>query len=816
VQLHDKEGVWGTQLMRTSRAAFWDLETARLNYSTTAIRFTARVGAPPSNGQIVWVEGEALKIASVPALVSGTACTYTCNVTRGACGSRGQTHRLDPLGYYAGDNGKEDRLMVDSRPNFGAYRFTGALWLFTLDQFGAVSTYLRRYVYVTEPPQALVGRSWEFKLQDVGALLAEHTPGSQERTVSLSHRLQRSTYWTGGLSTSGQGGGAGVEIPQTAYAYLTRLEAERLFREPLHRVGSEILDSTMTNTLGATLRVTPSEIRYMVDVEASGQWLYQISAVDYNEATRPGESTPTRFARLSLTRIAHQNGNDIYDPGRTDASGFAPGWYSGAGYPVGYGGSDATPPKLTLRVVVDAPPVEALLYLCCSDSAISSDAYDIIVGRVGAGLPSSWFDLGAVQADPLDVDLGTTELLERAQILDEQYSYHLKLDDDRPLAEYLSRDICLLHGLLFGPLQNGLLTLRPWVRPQPASISELRQVIDPGDLVEPGTRLERVRVLELQAGIDFLTLEPRFVRSVRARDVRLRGAKDLGEAVPVRIWQQASAQTLGDQVFQSGALANLIRAWLDVYGGEPVVYEVPTTLDWLVDTGIELGDFLTWVNPDVLTSTGSGVDGTYIVLGYSVQWQAGRVRLRVVEDTFNETYQEEAPSAGSWAAPGLRPTRHPDPIGTGQYRVPVSSLADAGIDLTQAYGGLLADLATAGGYVRVTRPLQGPEPSQYERDGYLEAYATIDAITHDPGTGDAILELTFDAAWERDGWTYNDLLSPESVLTPTDRRPADTSVLATDIEPAAAQLYQSGTGTSPVVKTAGPQAFDKTRHLLGD
>lgn len=809
IRLNDQAGIWGTQLIRNSKTDFWDIEGSRLEPAATTLRFTAKVGAPPVNGQICWIEGEAIAIDSTPALVSATSCTYTCDIVRGVCGSRDVLHRLDPA-FYVG-NGKEDRMMLDSRPNFEAYTFTGSIWLFTLDQFGAVASYVRRYVYLDPRPRALPGRVWEFTVRDLAGLLEEWQPGSAERQVSLSHRLQRGVYWQAGYTAAG-GGGPGQDIPDTAFAYLTRLEAEKLFREPVHQTGHETLVQSEVTALFTRILTAPSAVRYAVEIEASGKWLYRITGVSYLSLRRLGDSTGTPFARLALQRLAHERDADIYTPGEEF---LAPGWSKEAAFPLGYDGSDPTPPKLTLRVILDCPPVEALLYLCCSDGASSSDPYDVLIGRVGPGLPSSWFNLGAASGTPATIDLGTTELLERAQLLDEPYSYHLPLGEERSLAEFLSADVCLLHGLLFGPLQTGLLTLRPWIRPQPVSISELRY--RDVEEIEPGSTLARVRALELQAGLDWLTLEPRYTRVVRARDVKLRTAKDLGPVQKIRIWRQASASTLGVEALTAGNLANLVRAWLDLYGGEPVVYETTTTLDWLVDNAIEFGDFVTWSSEAPLSYLGTGISGTFLVFGYSIQWKTGKVSLRLVLDTFNEVFQDTVPPASSWTAPSLRPTRQPQPTGTAnQYTVPVASIADAGIDLTQAYDSLLNEIKAAGGYLRITRAVQGVTPSDTEREGYLEGYLSVDNLTHNAGTGEGLLTFTLDSAWERDGFTIGDLLvAGESFISLSDRRPNGTSVAASDIEPASAQLYQSGAGTTPVVKVAGQQTFDKTRYLLG-
>jgi hypothetical protein len=811
VRMFDRGGLWGTQLIRNARAAYWDIETSRLAYNTTTLTFSSKLGAAPSNGQICWVEGEAIKIASAPSLVSGTVATYTCNITRAQCGSRAALHRLDPLGYYAGDDGSQDRMTLDGRPNFLDYRFTGSLWLFRLDQFGAVLDYVMRYVYVAAPPQPLAGRQWEFRLRDIGDLLAEQPIGSEQRTVEISSRLSVQEVLRPGYSASAPGD-EGLYVPKTAYAYLTRLEAERLLREPLHAVGTGMISASMVNALLAVM-VASGDVSYYVDIEAAGRWLYRLQAISYVTETRPAESAETPFVRLALELVAREPGRGVFSQG--EGGDYADGWTGNApGVPLHYGERRDTPPKLCLRVVIDAPPVEALLYLCCSDGGASADAiYDLIIGRVGAGLSSSWFNLGSTVASPIDDgDQATTALLERAQLCDEEYQYHLRLSDDQTLGAFLSADVCLLHSLLFGPLQSGLLTLRPWVRAQDASPVTLAATAV--SQLEPGTKLGNVRALELQAGFKPLDLSPQYVRSVRSRDARM-GRSGLGEVQVLRIWKQASRFTLGDEAVASGSLSVLIRAWLEVYGGEPVVLEVETTLDWLQDNAVEYLSFVTYSNDDVLSDAGTGVSGTWILLGYSLDWQTGKVLARIVLDTFNEGYSDQPAVADNVSAPALIPTRQPLPLGGTSYRIPVQPIADKGIDIADLAGGLFSDLVTAGGYIKVTCPIQSIAT---EIEGYLDAYGTIDAIGYDAGTRTSYIDVTFDASWERGGHTLlGDILTPgEAVLSLTDYRPDGTHPQSgATIQPPAAQLYNGGAGLN-ITKVAGLSAFDKVRHQLGD
>jgi hypothetical protein len=815
VKILDNVGTWGTQLLRNAKTPYFDIESSRLEQGGTAITVTGKSGVEdaPTENQIYWIEGEAVQVTSAPALVSGGVGTYAMTISRACCGSRDALHRLDPIAYYPGDDGKEDRLFLDTRPNFDSYLFTGALYLFRIDQFGAVVDWIKRYVYLDEAPKPLAGRKWEFRFSDVGDLLSQHQMGSKDREITLSHRLQAEMQQQ--PMGSGNGGVAfdpNLYIPVRCTLWLTRMEAERFFREPLHQPGTTKMDETLVTALSTRLQAS-SEVLYFVEIEAAGKWLYKFSGgVSYTERVRVGDSTATPFVQVPLDLVDKEFNVGIYST--EEGADFAHGWSLDYALQVGYLGQDDTAPKVNLRMVLQTTPINALLYLCCSDGAASSDAYDKMIGRVGLGLPSTWFNLGAVAPNPLAIDIGAPELLIRNQLIDETFHYHFSLKKENKLAEFLSADICVLHSLLFGPLRSGLLTLRPWARASQSIGALATMPTLKGREIAPGAKLERVRALTISSGIQALTMEPVYTRSIRARDVKLRKDKDFGEVQGVRVWQPG--RRIETQDITTGSFSLLVNSFLNLYGGAPIVYENPTSMDFLIDNGLEFADYVDWSNVDVLSHLGTGISGTFLLFGYSFSWRTGELTGRVIEDTFNGSYLQPVAGDGSMTAPALRPNRI-TPLGGLSYRVEVDVIANITANIaSSAFGGFFRDLPGSGGVIRITRPAHNVLQVN-EREGHLEAYATVDAVSYDAGRQRSVIDLTFDAAWERGSkQIMRDILIPgESLLSLSDRRPADTHPQGSiTLEPLGSQLYANGGGIN-FTKVAGPQSFDKILHLFG-
>jgi len=808
VKILDKEGTLGTQFLRNARTGFFDIESSRIEQGATTLRVTGKPGssgALPTQNQIYWIEGEAIQVASAPSLVAGAENTYDMTIVRGRCGSRDVLHRIDPLAASLNGPGIEDRLYLDERPNIAAYLFTGALYLFRLDQFGAAIDYIKRYVTLTEPPTPQTRRKWEFRFRDIGALLAEHEMGHKGREVTLSHKLRCVQVNEPGYAVPGVSGAVSstTSSPAKIVVSLTRQEAENFFREPLREPGTEKLSAAMVSSLATRLTASP-KVAWYCEVDCSGKYLFKMSGVpSYQERARAGDPSTslTPFVEFSCDLIDKEDKAAVKD----EDNDFAPGWWYLPAWPVGqFGESDTVAPKVALRCVLQTTPIQAMLALCCSDGASSSDAYDILPGRVGLGLPSDWFNLGTPAGNPLtNANVESPELLVRDQLLDETFFYHLPLKTEAKLGDFLSADICVLHCLLFGPLQNGKFTVMPWARTV-QSISARPPVVNSAE-IEPGTKLERIRVLEISSGYRPLTLTPEFFRYVVARDVRARGSQDLKDIQRARIWQPG--HHLADQEVTQGALSTLVRSFLDMYGGAPIAYQVPTSMSYLITNAIEFGVVVPWSNTDVLSSEGVGVNANFLVFGYNLNWRTGEVTLRLIEDTYNTGYVTLAPGADGKTSPALRPIRVVA-VSSGVYQVEVEPIGAAAGNLASLYASIFTTMIGVG-LVRITRAAHNPILST-EREGHLEAYATVTAHRYDSGTKRSWLTLTVDSAWEREGKTVmRDLIVPrESLITLCDRRVENTHPASGTIEPMDAMRYEGFT------KVSG-RPFDKTVHLFG-
>jgi hypothetical protein len=793
VLLEDPSAVLGTQLLRSAITSSWDIEATRLEPGATSIRVTGTPGALPTAGTVAWIENEAVKITAVnPRTLGATTSTAsaTLTISRGECGSWDVLHRLDPLDYDARSDGLEDRLLLDSRPGLGAYTFLCSLYLIRLDQYGGLKSYIRRWGYLQAVPTPRKGRTWELKVADIGDLLAEHQMGNEARQVTLSHAVQvlesvggaeagdegRRFHGIGqGLFDLGVGIADGQQpapenppppVATSAALYLDRLEAERFFREPLHLAGAGLSQAMVEDLAAEIVNGRSDGVTWYVELEAGGKWVYQLTAISYTTVPLPGVSLALGpFVRVGLSFIRGEPGMG-YDP--------AQGWSSRPGAPLTAG---QAAPKAALRLRLQKTPMQAFLALAISDGAATASAYDLLPCRIGAALPPEVFNVSSAAGSVLSIDVATKKLAERDQLLSRKFPYQLQISKPVKLGDFLRGDVFLLHSLLPGPLMSGAWCARPWIYPAPASPTA---VVTPAEFIpEPGQRLPLLRALRLSSGFDMLTLEPQFVRDVKLAQSRERGAE---APLAIRSWLPGN-QIGVSALTGSGALASLVTAWLQVYGGEPVAYEVEVSLDWVEDNGVEFLDFVTWSNDEVLSSSGRGVSGNFIIFGLAFDWKTGIALLRLIPDTFNVS---QTTIAEGQIAPTLRPVAV-TPVSSLVVDVEVESLGDAAFDATTAHGGIWQELLDLEIPIHVTRPAEHNAEGALERDGWLESYPTITSIT--VGATTSTLRLTFPAAWERDGFMVSDLVDVgDTFLSLPDRRDSAANAAGDLIEPPELQL----------------------------
>jgi hypothetical protein len=785
VLLKDPSAVLGTQLLRNAITSSWDIEATRIEPGATSIQVTGTPGTLPTAGRVYWIESEAVKVTAVNPRARGggtSTASATLTITRGECGTWDVLHRLDPLAYWAGSDGAEDRLLLDSRPGLGAYTFLCSLYLIRLDQYGGLKSYIRRWGYLQAVPTPRKGRTWELKVADIGELLAGHQMGNEGRQVALSRSVQVVEGTREVPADPLQGSAVGEfandvladdlpeeppNLPRMAALYLDRLEAEKLFREPLHLAGLTALDQTMVENLADEIVNGRSDgVTWYVELEAGGKWLFQLTGMAYKTVVAPGlVTTVGNFVRVALTLIKGEPG-----VGFDYAQGWSP--RTGALVPAGQ-----TPPKAALRLRLRKTPMEAFLVLAISDGAATASAYDLLPCRIGAALPPEVFNISTAAGSVLSIDIATKKIAERDQLLSQKFDYFVQLAKPVKLGDFLRGDVFLLHSLLPGPLMSGAWSARPWIYPAPASPTE---VVTPARFIpEPGQRLPLVRALRLSSGFDMLSLEPEFVRDVKLAQSRERGAE---APISIRSWLPGNQISLS-ALTGTGALAPLVTAWLQVYGGEPVAYEVEVSLDWVEDNSIEFLDFVSWSNDEVLSSEGRGVSGNFVIFGLAFDWRTKMAKLRLIQDTFNTA---QTAVAEGQIAPSLRPVAV-TPVSGLTVDIELESLGEAAFDATTAHGGIWQELLDLAIPIHITRPAEHNAEGALERDGWLESYATIASIT--VGATTSTLRVTFDAAWERDGYTLSDLVDVgDTYLSLPDRRNAEVNVQGDLLEPPELQL----------------------------
>lgn len=309
-------GALGPLLLWTPKAQTWDLDDVRVEASATSLSIAGKAASAPTVNQIVWLAQEAVQVTAVVAKTLGvisSVTSYTLTVTRAVCGSVARLHRLDPAAYSAGDDGSEDRLVLGSRPNFSAYRFDAELYLFQVNHLGAVSSsYLRRFCHV-EGVRPLGGRRFEVAIKDAAGALTDHPLSYAGRTIKATHRVVPTEIVNLTEVHSTTATDEGRLIPRRAHLYLTRYEAERYFREPLHKAGTGDLDSTLVSDLNTRLKAHPT-VEYHVRLEAAGVWIMRIVDVSLQTVVVSAVSAATeRLVRLVLEYVDSEPGASLVE-----------------------------------------------------------------------------------------------------------------------------------------------------------------------------------------------------------------------------------------------------------------------------------------------------------------------------------------------------------------------------------------------------------------------------------------------------------------------------------------------------------------------
>lgn len=785
-----------------------DLTQTKVDSTDTSL--TISEPAFPANG-IYYLEGEAVRITG--------STLQTLAISRAQNGSRARVHRIRPQSYAPGDDGLTECLSLTSRPDFDGYHFEVELYLFDVVADKAVSVVWARKGYLARRPVSTGDGRWQLEVEDVTKQVEEHRLEAPE--VSLSHKVRVLEL---GYDTSGV---QALDIMLT----LPRYEVERLIGEPYHEYGVDAVDPEMIDEYFASdglFFATTHKVQLHIELECGGhKYVYRIvpPAQGYTATSVLGSAFGSGFfnqtyALLYCRLVGHEAGTQVAADGVQPGSGVSlnDGWYLG---PAGMSNSDpqsapvqvlagSAQPKAKLRIYIEAPPMEAMLYMLHSDAGDgTTDAtYDVIPGGYGLGLFGAQVNQGSPSGDPLGVSDETTEILQLNELLPQVYQYPIELDQD--LKEWME-SLCRVHTLLMGTdPDTGALLYRLWSKVQPSSPIDISPIAVP---LKGAQVLEPLRAITVDIGFDQVSLDPVHEGvSIRAKGAQARHLKD---AQKLRLWTDYPGAQLTQ--FTQVALGRAILSFFGQLQGEPTVYPVET---FIGDRAAIIGDVVRWSDPSiaVVTPAGHGVlQGRFLVTGIELDLMTGVQVLSLLPDLINSLS-----GSRSKTAPLLRITaiNSITPSGSDYIcSVDVESIIEGSLNLATAHGGIWATLAaTARPAIPWVRLLNLDRHNPYDmtpitnaskerRPGWLEAYLEVSAIL-----GPDTLQLILPGSWVRGGLTAAQIVETGCLIQLTDRRAAEMTYDGIAIIPILTQLYNAGLGLD-FAKVGPPSGLPFDMHL---
>lgn len=767
--------------------SFWDCAVSTINAATTSLSVSGISGivAP----RVYWLEQEAVLVTS--AIVTNSM-DWALTLMRGACASSARVHRLNPASYGAFDSGAFDTMSLASRPQFEDFSFEAELYLMQIADGGVVQIVYTRSGYIDGRPESTGDGRWNISLGDNTSVVADHDFGEARENVSIKRAAQVIT----------QGGAPDYYISPIQVTapfiklWLDGYEAERIFNEPLHQPGNNMPVESLVNVLSAKLTQDPL-VRYLLKMKIGGyDYVYRATKLQWFP-TSSNFQQDAYVAVFCTLEFAPQNSSIKDNPYISFTSGLSdsPRFGLNSGFtkaPYDYLQEDEEKIEVEFRVGIRDSVVKTFLRLIHSDdgSLTTDPTYDVIFGRIGAGMFTSEVNQGTIPANPYAVEESTTELLELDALLPQPFDFIITPKDT--FKEWLG-NACQLHTLLFGCMpSSGKLALRFWFTfVAPLSIPTLNPIVGADDLpaLEKLQPLSQIKVDIGYSDIDLKPALPPFA-------IRSKGAsqKNAGNTQSVRLWIKTNNINFAQFVI-SQVVWRLSQAFFRSLQGQPEYILTTTFLPGAVRT---FGDFVDYEDSTALvpTPTGYGISGRYIVSGIDINLEDGRQRLRLLPDLISRT----SSSAGK-IAPALLITTIVSISGpiTNKYRVEceVDSLAEASFDITTAHQGIWQELQNLSGRVRVLNVLDNnPITSStlgQERRGYLEASAIVTDILHVAGVN--TITIIIDASWLRGGAVaIGDLALAGNYIVLTDRRFAVSNVENVEISPIAFQYYDNGAG----------------------
>lgn len=714
--LDDELGTLGTLWLKDDEAGEWGLEVVdRLAASATSATF---VNLPsPTAGDLVYLGNEAITLAAFTAGPSSTNGTTTATLTRARCGSAARAHVLHPADYK-GDDG-EDRLYLRSKPDWEE-KFLCGLYLFRLDQFGAIESYVLRRGVVDAEPTPTNWPHYQISVKLIEDRINSHTVGGQSKEITLSNSILVHAL-------------DGTRAKEVSFL-LKRRDAEDFFNEPLGPRSSSIISTSMVANFSSRITVDP-KIIYQVKLKNDYEWIYKITQVAVYTFNANGVAHQRVRIKATLEPGAFSAGASSGVATAGGGGGKFKPWYqdSSPSFQIESGGTSGPPPVISLRLKMIKRMTQAFLILAISRDGSTGGAYDKLIGGFGAGLPAAYFNTGSTLGNPLLIPNNTNQMLQLDQLLDAENTYYFDLTQGVSLKAFLTNEF-VASQVILGSRQNGIVTVKSWIHNVAATVT-LKPLS--AERVEAGKRLSSVKRLDLSAGTNVLTLDVKDKRSVRFGGTS-RVRED--EVQPIRFWRDGINLSVED--ITTGDLSQLIRAFYKVFGGAPRIYEVPISIGQYLDDAIEFADAVAWSDPSIPTPQGIGIDDEFFVVGVDLNYDSGIATLKLLQNTLfvapvETTTGKITPSLG---VTGMTP------VSSTVVDVSVGYVGGAAIDLTSDFGGLWASIEGNLGLIRIDNYRQAPV-GEKERNGSVLAHATIEILTA------STLRLTVDADYLRGSYT---------------------------------------------------------------
>ena len=274
------------------------------------------------------------------------------------------------------------------------------MYLFKLDQFGAIESFILRRGVIDGEPSKDRWPLWDLKIKWMEDALSEHKIGEQCKEVTLTSPIiitQLDSY----------GGARAKQVAVTMNAK----QVKDCFNTSISERGADTIVTTKLSSLKTRLQANSASISWELVLNVGGdEWVYKINNVIPADAAIGAGTNASALKTVKLSCSLQDGG---YKPGATiieststtghtgqiTTKNLKPWWSSNAqGYHNATIG-DAAPPTARLRLKMKKTVIQAFLVLSISRDASSGDTYDQLIGNIGAGFPQSYFGLGAAVAN---------------------------------------------------------------------------------------------------------------------------------------------------------------------------------------------------------------------------------------------------------------------------------------------------------------------------------------------------------------------------------------------------------------------------------